>query len=250
MASAPGKTREPSGHRGADLMLFSVAGVVTGIAILTWAAVQLAGGQTVPGNPFAVPIKLATGDLQWSLAATVWTVLLLAVIIGLVGGGAWWWQQRRTSRTRVDSAQQHLGNGKDIESVTAKAVGSKAKSLGVTEAAMPAEFSSAVGVPLGNTLNGTPVYGSWEDMHLDIWGPRQGKSTSRIIPAICEAPGPVLATENKRGNLDHTRLVREFRDADGLPTRQVWVFDPQSVANEEPWWYWEPAELRHRRDPC
>lgn len=240
MASAPGKTREPSGHRGADLMLFSVAGVVTGIAILTWAAVQLAGGQTVPGNPFAVPIKLATGDLQWPLAATVWTVLLLAVIIGLVGGGAWWWQQRRTSRTRVDSAQQHLGNGKDIESVTAKAVGSKAKSLGVTEAAMPAEFSSAVGVPLGNTLNGTPVYGSWEDMHLDIWGPRQGKSTSRIIPAICEAPGPVLATENKRGNLDHTRLVREFRDAEGNPTRQVWVFDPQSVANEEPWWYWNP----------
>lgn len=240
MASTPGKTKEPAGHRGSDVALFTIAGVVTVVAAVTWAALHLAGGQPVPANPFAVPVKLVTGDLRWPVAATVWTVLMVGAVGALVGGGVWWWRGRHRTRSRVDTAQRHLGNGKDIESVTAKAVAAKAKSLGVTDAAVPAGFSSTIGVPLGRTLNGTMVYGSWEDMHLDIWGPRQGKSTSRIIPAICEAPGPVLATENKRGNLDHTRLVREFRDADGNPTRQVWVFDPQSVANERPWWYWNP----------
>ena len=104
MASAPGRTKEPSGHRGTDLMLFTIAGVVAAVAVVTWVALHLAGGQSVPGNPFAVPIKLVTGDLRWPLAASVWTVLILAATVGLFGGGAWWWQQRRTSRTRVDGA--------------------------------------------------------------------------------------------------------------------------------------------------
>jgi type IV secretory pathway TraG/TraD family ATPase VirD4 len=70
-------------------------------------------------------------------------------------------------------------------------------------------------------------------MHIDIWGPRTGKTTSRAIPVILSTPGAALVTSNKRDIVDGTREVR----AVGGP---VWVFDPQSVALEEPAWWWNP----------
>jgi type IV secretory pathway TraG/TraD family ATPase VirD4 len=74
---------------------------------------------------------------------------------------------------------------------------------------------------------------SWEDLSLDIWGPRTGKSTSRVMPAILDAPGAVVSTSNKRDVVDGTRGVREV-------TAPVWVFDPQKIAQEEPEWWWNP----------
>lgn len=66
-----------------------------------------------------------------------------------------------------------------------------------------------------------------------IAGPRIGKSTAYVIPAIADAPGAVLTTSNKRDVLDATR---ELRAAKG----QVWAFDPQSTALEAPTWWWNP----------
>jgi type IV secretory pathway TraG/TraD family ATPase VirD4 len=74
---------------------------------------------------------------------------------------------------------------------------------------------------------------SWEDLSLDIWGPRTGKSTSRVMPAILDAPGAVVSTSNKRDVVDGTRGVREV-------TAPVWVFDPQKIAQEEAEWWWNP----------
>ncbi|WP_338857942.1 TraM recognition domain-containing protein (plasmid) [Gordonia hongkongensis] len=236
----PGKVGEATRNRASDAALFVGAGLVTLVSLVCWGALKMAGGQEVPGFPFAAPIQLLTGELRWPVAATVWVIVLLVAVGAAATAGVLWWRRRRPQRSRVDTAQAHLGNGKDLESITEKAVAGKARSLGVSQTGAPADFSCTIGVFLGRTLSGTPVYASFEDMHLDIWGPRQGKSTSRIIGAICEAPGAVLTTENKRGNLDHTRLVREFRDANGIPTRRVWVFDPQQIANEEPWWFWNP----------
>ncbi|NED68180.1 conjugal transfer protein, partial [Streptomyces sp. SID10244] len=143
-------------------------------SLLCWAALHLAGGQTVPANPFAAPIQLVTGDLRWPSAATVWLIVMLVPAAAAAGYAVLRWQ-RRPKRSRVDTAQQHLGNGADIASVTEKSVTAKAKDLGVDQDAAPAGFSSTIGVPLGKSLSGTPIYGSFEDMHLDIWGPRQGK---------------------------------------------------------------------------
>ncbi len=80
---------------------------------------------------------------------------------------------------------------------------------------------------------GQQLYGSWEDMHLDIWGPRTGKTTSRAIPAILDAPGAVLVTSNKRDVVDATRDVRAVAGP-------VWVFDPQGITLEEASWWWNP----------
>ncbi|GAC62333.1 MULTISPECIES: hypothetical protein [Gordonia] len=58
----------------------------------------------------------------------------------------------------------------------------KARSLGIDSSVAPAPLTTVEGVPIGKELVGKGrLLGSWEDMHLDIWGPRQGKSTSRII---------------------------------------------------------------------
>ena len=73
----------------------------------------------------------------------------------------------------------------------------------------------------------------WEDVALVIFGPRQGKSTSLVIPMIVSAPGTVITTSNKRDVVDATREPR------GRLGR-VWIFDPQRIANEPPSWWWNP----------
>ena len=238
-ATQPGKAKQPS-HLGETIALGGALVAFVTVSTVVWAAMRL-GGDTESGNPLTGLLVLA-GDDSWSIWATVWAIVIVAVIAVPGTAAGLWWRRHHNNRdtTRIDSAQQHLGKGKDIASLGEKANTAKARSLGVDMSSPPAPFTCGIGVPIGETLGGKPLVGSWEDMFLIIMGPRQGKSTSMIIPQICEAPGAVLATENKRGNLDHTRLVREFRDADNQPTRQVWVFDPQGVANEPAWWYWDP----------
>lgn len=67
---------------------------------------------------------------------------------------------------------------------------------------------------------GQPLYQGWEDVSVDIRGPRVGKTTSRAIPAILEAPGAVLVTSNKRDVVDATWGPRSAHG-------EVWPFDPQ-----------------------
>ncbi|MGB6244599.1 type IV secretory system conjugative DNA transfer family protein [Gordonia sp. (in: high G+C Gram-positive bacteria)] len=239
MSAEAGRISEP--RAGYDKPIFIGVGTAAAAAVVVWAAMLLAGGQEVGMNPFSAVIGLATGDLAWSTATTVWLAALVVMLLVPVVVAWRSWSSKRGQRTRVDGAQRHLGSGRDIESLRRRSVESKSRSLGVTPDVMVAPFTTWAGVRLGRRLGSQEdLLADWEAMHLDIWGPRQGKSTSRIIPAICEAPGAVLTTENKRGNLDHTRLVREFRDEAGNPTRAVWVFDPQAVANEPASWWWNP----------
>jgi type IV secretory pathway TraG/TraD family ATPase VirD4 len=64
-------------------------------------------------------------------------------------------------------------------------------------------------------------------MLILIAGPRTMKTTSYAVPAILDASGAVIATSNKRDIVDVTGLIRSEAGA-------VWVFDPQSVAEEDP----------------
>lgn len=231
MSSTAGRTTEPV--NGNPKVIFGGLGIAVALVLGVWGALHLAGGQTVPGNPFTTIIELGGGKLRWSTGATVWVVLFAVVVAGVCASAAIAVLRSRGKRTRVDDAQRHLGRGKDIESITRQAVTRKAKDIGVV---FPKDHPwASPGVPIGGSLpSGPDLFGSFEDMHTDVWGPRMGKSTSRVIPAIIEAPGPVLATENKRGNLDHTRGVREALG------RKVWVFDPQAVAEEPAAFYWNP----------
>jgi type IV secretory pathway TraG/TraD family ATPase VirD4 len=182
-------------------------------------------GQKLPVNPFELVFGLLSHKVTWPAAATgvllgfgVLIVVLAVLVVRAV-------LRRRSKRSRVDAAAQHMAKCRELRALSLRGATATAERLGV---------KGSPGVPVGRTvLGGQMVYGSWEDMHIDIWGPRTGKTTSRAIPAILAAPGPALVTSNKRDIVDGTRDVRA---AEG----PIWVFDPQSVALEEPSWWWNP----------
>lgn len=225
------RRRDPGGMSGEVVLLWVGIIVVVVVVGTVYAAMHLghkiAGtGTTVPANPFEVFFGLLGGDVAWPGAAGWWVlgavgavVLALAVLVLVATSRA------RRKRSRVDRAASYMGRGRDVEDLSRKSAQAKAERLGV---------AGSPGVPIGRSVSaGQPLFGSWEDMHCDIWGPRTGKTTSRAVPAILEAPGSVLVTSNKRDVVDSTRDLRER-------SGPVWVFDPQGIALEEPTWWWNP----------
>ncbi|MCX8456559.1 MULTISPECIES: type IV secretory system conjugative DNA transfer family protein [Paenarthrobacter] len=211
------------------LLWVVIAVVVAGVGSIT-GAVHLGSllsrdGQELPANPFELVFSLISHKVTWPATATGVLIGLgvLALVIAVLVVRAV--LRRKAKRSRVDAAAQYMAKGRDLKALSLRGATATAERLGV---------KGSPGVPVGKTvLGGQMVYGSWEDMHIDIWGPRTGKTTSRAIPAILAAPGAALVTSNKRDIVDGTRDVRA---ADG----PVWVFDPQGVALEEPSWWWNP----------
>ncbi|WP_306358968.1 MULTISPECIES: type IV secretory system conjugative DNA transfer family protein [unclassified Nocardia] len=215
---------------------------------------HLYGGpeQDPPWNPISLALGFATGDLAWTSAATAGAATLGVSAVAGVAGSVWAWRaacekcrdlrdQRahrrasraagrgRVSREAVDSQARYMASGKELAGLSWSAMRAKAAKLKVQ-----LRDSDAPGVLIARAVaGGQPLYASYEDLHLDIWGPRSGKSTSRVIPAVMEAPGAVVATSNKRDVVDATRTARS---AEG----RVHVFDPQGVAEEPCSWYWDP----------
>lgn len=194
---------------------------------------QLDGtAEGLPSDPFAVVFGLFNGKVSWPASGT-WIlagagVVLLALVVLFVLA----WFKGRRNASRVDRAAAVMGSGRDIEPLSKRTAAAAAARW--SGAKKPSKSDTAVGVPIGRTVRGAqPLYGSWEDMHLDIWGPRTGKTTSRAVPAILEAPGAVLVTSNKRDVVDATRDLRS-------PLGPVWVFDPQGIIGEPPSWWWNP----------
>ncbi|MDA8438497.1 MAG: TraM recognition domain-containing protein, partial [Propionibacterium sp.] len=205
--------------------LLVAAGAIGGV----YAAVHLGrwidhAWPPIPSSPLDVFFGVLNGTVPWPPASTGVLVAIVALALVLAAVAAVITRPARRRRTRVDRAAAFMGRGRDVREQARPAATRKAKALGV----------GATGVPIGLTVNGRRrLFGTWEDMHVDIWGPRTGKTTSRAVPAILDAPGAVLVTSNKRDVVDATRDVR----AAGGP---VWVFDPQGITLEEPTWWWNP----------
>jgi type IV secretory pathway TraG/TraD family ATPase VirD4 len=228
--STPNNRRRDPGGFGAETMmlLVGIGGVVAAIVVLNVAVRlghQLDGtGVELPSDPFAFTLGVVMGRVPWPASATWIVIVLLAIVLALVVLAIVGVVRYRKGRTRVDRASSYMGRGKDVEGLSKRNAQAQATRLGVT---------GSLGVPIGKTLGQMPLYGTWEDMHIDIWGPRTGKTTSRAVPAILDAPGGVLVTSNKRDVVDATRDVRAV-------TGPVWVFDPQGIALENPTWWWNP----------
>lgn len=221
---------------GPDLTLYAIYAAFAIFGTL-WLSLHLGNmlstpRQDIPINPIAIVIDLVEGDIRWPVASTLLVLLVIAAVIGYVVLRNRRAKKASAGRLGVDDKADKMGNGGAIAALTEAGVRAKAEQLG-----MRLGNDDSPGVPIGvGVADGVMLYGSYEDLHLDIWGPRQGKSTSRVIPAILTAIGPVLATSNKRDVVDATRDVRE---AKGSPT---FVFDPQGVAGEEPTWFWDPLK--------
>ncbi|WP_433192663.1 type IV secretory system conjugative DNA transfer family protein [Nocardia sp. CA-107356] len=221
---------------GPDVSLIMI---YAGFALLgtLWLALHLGNAmavtpQHIPINPIAIVADLAKGKLHWPRASTVIVLLVVAALIGYLVVRKRLAARRAVGRLAVDDKADVMGSGSAIKSLTEAGVRAKADLLGVRLG-----YNDSPGVPIGiGVADGVMLYGSYEDLHLDIWGPRQGKSTSRVIPAILTAIGPVLSTSNKRDVVDATRDVRESKGS------RTFVFDPQGVAGEEPSWFWDPLD--------
>ncbi|MDF8263510.1 type IV secretory system conjugative DNA transfer family protein [Luteipulveratus flavus] len=228
MAQTNRRTGSPDGAEGA-LVLGGVA-LIAGVVGAVYAAVQLSASlddRTLPTNGFFETFfGVLGGTVPWTPSTSLVLGGEVALLLLLLVPTLVWWR-RRKRRPTADRAARHMGHGRDLQAQSRHGVQQTAQRLGV---------SGEPGVPVGRAVaGGTPVYGSWEDTHIDIWGPRTGKTTSRAIPAILAAPGTVLVTSNKRDVVDATRGPRQSAG-------QVWVFDPQGIVGERPAWWWNPLD--------
>ncbi len=214
---------------GDALGIWLAIGAAVVIGVGSWVAAHLgswlADLAAPPAHPIDLIVGLAKGRVPWPVQSTVVAAVLAALlVIGAVlvliirtkGAGM---------RARVDKAARYLGRGKSLAAFSEKGAMATAERLGV---------KATPGITVGCVVStGQKFIQPWEDLSIDIWGPRTGKSTSRVMPAILDAPGAVVSTSNKRDVVDGTRSVR-------AETAPVWVFDPQKIAQEEPTWWWNP----------
>ena len=211
------------------VLLWIAIGVVVLVVGTLTAAVHLAialdgDGQHVPANPATLMLKLAKGETAWPHAATPALIGIVALLLIAAGGGAALYARRRGRRTRVDRAAGRMGRGRDLEPISRKQATATAQRLGV----------DTPGLVIARTVAGDrALYQGWEDVSVDIWGPRVGKTTARAIPAILEAPGAVVVTSNKRDVVDATRGPRSAHG-------EIWPFDPQGLVGACPDWWWNP----------
>ena len=214
-----------------------VAGVIS-VQIGQWAQSRVDGSAPVGPNPFVTVGQLIGGHRGWSTSATVavvatWTVVsLLALAVTLIV------RKVKTPKTRVDSASKYLASKKDVASFSREAAQELAQGW-LPSADMARKYPGLMFGRVPGTKRG--LWSTWEDLYLIIFGPRMGKTTSQVIPAIVDAPGHVVTTSNKRDIVDDTIRVTASRG-------QVWVFDPQRIAagfEQEPW-YFDPLDLVRR----
>ena len=211
------------------VLFFIVLGIVVTVAITVTAAVHVGlaldgGAQHVPANPVTLTLNLISGDVAWPHSATLAlaAIVVLLAVLGTAGGVLY--ARRRGRRSRVDRAARRMARGRDLEPIGRKQATATAKRLGV----------DSPGLIVARTVaGGRPLYQGWEDVSIDVWGPRVGKTTSRAIPAVLEAPGAVLVTSNKRDIVDATRELRSTRG-------EIWPFDPQAIVGASADWWWNP----------
>jgi hypothetical protein len=232
------------------LLLAGLAGVVTG---LLWGVAHLARllfdpDAALPSNPFELAIGLPTGAVPWPegsdtaaliLAAPVALVLLTLCVIAA---------RRSRGRTRVDHLAPLMGTGSALAGLTTRGAQRTADQLQLgKDKAHPERPDIGPGLPIAVTVAGRrQLWQDWESVCVQLWGPRQGKTSTQSIMRILSAPGAVVATTNKSGRNEVTAATREHRAGRGI----VWVFDPQGIAGEPPTFYWDPigAIRRETRD--
>ncbi|WP_420116584.1 type IV secretory system conjugative DNA transfer family protein [Micromonospora sp.] len=228
---ASGAKRRPGGAGGGLSQWAGPLSILAGLAVVgaVYGAVHLGASlsddaaEPPPANPVKLLFGLIKGTVAWPAAATWLLAALLAVLALVVVAGFVVAFRRAGKAKRGDQAARLMGRGQDLEPLSERTAQATATRLGVT---------GSVGLEIACTVaGGRTLYQGWEDVSLDIWGPRQGKTSSRCIPAIVQAPGCCVVTSNKRDIVDATRGVR-------MGKGPVHVFDMQGVCDEPPDWYW------------
>jgi type IV secretory pathway TraG/TraD family ATPase VirD4 len=204
--------------------------LVLGVVGVLWGSVTIGSrldgvNPSLTRNPLEVVFGLIRGRVVWPASSTWLTVVFAVILLAIATGLGILIGRVRGKRTRVDRSAAYLARGRDLSELGRKGASRTAQRLGV---------QGAPGIPLGRSIpGGQQLYALWEYVMIALAGPRVGKTTTLVIPAILEAPGAVVTTSNKRDTVDATRDPR-------AQLGQVWIFDPQSIALEQPTWWWNP----------
>ncbi|MDP9027397.1 MAG: type IV secretory system conjugative DNA transfer family protein, partial [Actinomycetota bacterium] len=228
--SPPNRRPEPGRFDATTVLVGIVVVLVLCVVAVLWASVSI--GSRLDGvnpaltrNPLEVVFGLIRGRIVWPPSATWLTVLFSATVVAIAAGLGLLIGRVLRKRTRVDRSVAYLARGRDLSEMGRKGATRTAQRLGV---------QGTPGIPIGKSIpGGQPLYALWEYVMIALAGPRVGKTTTLVIPAILEAPGAVVTTSNKRDTVDATRDPRS-------QLGQVWIFDPQAIALEDATWWWNP----------
>lgn len=226
------------------LILLAIMGTFAASGFIAWIALtvsqRLTGtpAGTVPLNPFDLFIGLYRGTITWTTVAS--GICVLVAVAAVLVGWLWWWASKpKKDAAAIDNITHLLADSNDRASFSRSAAATKAAKW------LPEDLAkSKPGLMFGwkpGSNRKTGYWSSWEDLYLVIFGPRRGKTTSQVIPAIVDAPGNVVTTSNKRDIVDDTIGVTSARG-------KVYVFDPQNIAAgfQQPVWFFDPLDsIRH-----
>lgn len=221
---------EPGRVDSTTILVGIVVVLVLGVVGVLWGSVTIGSrldgvNPTLTRNPLEVVFGLIRGRVVWPASATWLTVVFAVILLAIATGLGILIGRVRSKRTRVDRSAAYLARGRDLSELGRKGASRTAQRLGV---------QGTPGIPLGRSIpGGQQLFALWEYVMIALAGPRVGKTTTLVIPAILEAPGAVATTSNKRDTVDATRDPR-------AQLGQVWIFDPQSIALEQPTWWWNP----------
>ena len=221
---------EPGRVDSTTILVGIVVVLVLGVVGVLWGSVTIGSrldgvNPTLTRNPLEVVFGLIRGRVVWPASATWLTVVFAVILLAIATGLGVRIGRVRSKRTRVDRSAAYLARGRDLSELGRKGASRTAQRLGV---------QGTPGIPLGRSIpGGQQLFALWEYVMIALAGPRVGKTTTLVIPAILEAPGAVVTTSNKRDTVDATRDPR-------AQLGQVWIFDPQSIALEQPTWWWNP----------
>ncbi|MGC9670951.1 type IV secretory system conjugative DNA transfer family protein [Planosporangium sp. 12N6] len=186
------------------------------------------------GGLFVVAGDLIHGRIHWTLACSLVLAAELVLLAAVVTAVMVAWRRHRRRRSRVDDKARRMAKRADLASLSPQGVAESARRLRPSLAGADRVDPDDAGVLIGYTVaGGMELRQSWEDMAVDVWGPRSGKTTSRAIPAVVACPGPTLVTSTKGDIVDATRDPRATRG-------RVWVFDPQDIIGGAPQMWWNP----------
>ena len=178
-----------------------------------FSAVAPVKAMTAPGNPSAAwGSSVGPTALYWSLAAAI-AAVLVAAVTALARLGT-----PKSTAAPVDRP----GIARRAE--VTRSAGSRRllRRAGQLRASVPKPSVADLGFRLGSS-RGVGCFATVEDSILVLGPPRSGKGLHLVIPAILDAPGPVVTTSTRPDNLTTTLTARRERGP-------VAVFDPQRLA--------------------
>jgi type IV secretory pathway TraG/TraD family ATPase VirD4 len=231
MSTQQTNRRSEPGRSNPNTMLYTwMFGILVGAVASAWLGLVMASkltgtNENLPHDPFKIAEGIKKGTVEWTSLATVLAAVAAVVLIAVVVMAMKVFRPSSKNRTRVDTSARYMGSTKDLVELQEKRSLEKSARLGAP---------GCPGVPLGKDMrSGKMLYASWEDVTIGIAGPRVGKTTALVVPAILAAPGALLTTSNKPDTVETTRKLRD-------EVGTTWVFDPQQVVDEEPTWWWNP----------